>query len=126
MILTIDLASADPPYRQIWTQIVIAVVNGSLELDTRLPTIRQLAADLDIAPGTVARAYRELEAAGVIETRGRRGSFVKSPATDDSAVAIQRRAALDDAVRSCVEEGQRIGASPAEIVAALARALTAG
>lgn len=45
-------------------------------MGTRLPTVRSLARTLGLAPGTVARAYRELEAAGVVETRGRAGTVV--------------------------------------------------
>jgi regulatory GntR family protein len=54
-------------------QIATMTATGVLEVGARLPTIRQLAKDLGVAGGTVARAYRELEADGVIETRGRHG-----------------------------------------------------
>ena len=47
-------------------------------MGARLPTIRSLAADLGLAVNTVARTYRELEDAGLIETRGRAGSFVSA------------------------------------------------
>lgn len=76
MLLSIDPESSVPPYEQICTQIIELVRNERLPAGCKLPTVRQLAAELGIAPNTVARSYRELEAAGVIETRGRRGSFV--------------------------------------------------
>ena len=69
---------AVPPYEQVRTQVASQVADGTLPAGTRLPTVRQLAADLGLAVNTVARAYRELEADGVIVTEGRRGTFVRS------------------------------------------------
>lgn len=77
-MITIDPSSATPPFEQLRTQIIDAVATGTLPVGERLPTVRKLAADLELAPGTVARAYRELEAAGVIETRGRNGTFIRA------------------------------------------------
>ena len=58
---------------------------GELTPGTKLPTVRALAADLGLATNTVARAYRELEALGVIETRGRAGSVVTGGGVDRAA-----------------------------------------
>lgn len=85
MILAVDTASRVPPYEQLRAQIASLVSDGSLLPGTRLATVRQMAADLGLAPNTVARAYRELEADGVIETRGRRGTFVRSTRTPSPA-----------------------------------------
>ena len=74
--ISVDLGSAVPPYEQIRTQISSLIAVGSLASGTRLPTVRSLAADLGIAAGTVARAYKELEQAGLIETRRRNGTLV--------------------------------------------------
>ncbi|NAZ82276.1 GntR family transcriptional regulator [Kineococcus sp. R8] len=74
--LVVDASSATPPYEQLKGRIVAGVRSGELPAGSRLPTVRSLADDLGIAPNTVARAYRELEADGFIETRGRNGSFV--------------------------------------------------
>ena len=74
MIVSVDLDSPLPPYEQIRAQITTMAASGVLPPGSRLPAIRQLAADLGLATGTVARAYRELEAAGVIITRGRHGT----------------------------------------------------
>jgi GntR family transcriptional regulator len=76
VILRVDPATPVPPYEQIRTQISTMAATGTLRPGTRLPAIRQLAADLGLAGGTVARAYRELESDGVIVTRGRHGTFV--------------------------------------------------
>jgi DNA-binding transcriptional regulator YhcF (GntR family) len=75
-LLTVDPASAVPPFEQLRVQLLAQMQAGALVAGTRLPTVRQLASDLGLAPGTVARAYKELEAAGAIETRGRGGTFV--------------------------------------------------
>ena len=79
MILEIDPASAVPPYEQLRQQLTALVLGGTLTRGARLPAIRQLANDLGIAGGTVARAYRELEADGVVTTHGRHGTVIAGP-----------------------------------------------
>lgn len=76
MTFAIDSAAPEPPFEQLRAQVVVGALDGSLPAGTKLPTVRALADELGLAPNTVARAYRELEIAGVIETRGRSGSFV--------------------------------------------------
>ena len=96
-LLRLDPESAIPPYEQLRTQVAAMTVTGELEPGQKLPTVRQLAADLGLAPNTVARAYRELEADGVISTQGRRGTFVSSAALDEpdgTAVGAARKAAV--------------------------------
>jgi len=95
MMLAVDPSIPLPVYEQIREQIVRMVTSGTLHAGHRLPTIRQLAIDLGIAKGTVARAYDLLESESVIETRGRQGSFVvNSPqATPADRAAVLARAA---------------------------------
>ncbi|MBD8080557.1 GntR family transcriptional regulator [Cellulosimicrobium arenosum] len=93
----IDLASGVPPYEQIRAQVVAHVASGRLAVGDRLPTIRALASDLGLAPGTVARAYRELEAAGAVTTRRRAGTVVSDGATAADVVA---RHAANELVRT--------------------------
>jgi DNA-binding transcriptional regulator YhcF (GntR family) len=81
--MTIDSESATAPFEQVRTQIASAVADGQLSAGTKLPTVRQLSADLGLAANTVARAYRELEADAVIATHGRRGTFVRSEVLDE-------------------------------------------
>jgi len=81
--MTIDSESATAPFEQVRTQIASAVAAGQLSAGTKLPTVRQLSADLGLAANTVARAYRELEADAVIATHGRRGTFVRSEVLDE-------------------------------------------
>lgn len=78
MLIRIDPDAATPPYEQIRVQVADQARSGTLPAGTRLPTVRRLADDLGVAPGTVARAYRELETDRVIETRGRHGTFVSA------------------------------------------------
>ena len=81
MLIRVDAAAATPPYEQVRAQIAALVRSGSLPVGARLPTVRKLAENLGLAVNTVARSYKELEADGVIETRGRHGTFVAA-ATD--------------------------------------------
>jgi len=83
VLITSD--SAVPPFEQLRTQLAARVAAGELAPGYRLPTVRQLASDLGLAANTVARAYRELEADGLISTHGRRGTFVRSAVLDDLA-----------------------------------------
>jgi DNA-binding transcriptional regulator YhcF (GntR family) len=77
-MIVIDAASPVPPYEQLRAQFAAQIRAGTLAVGTRLPTIRHLASDLGLAVNTVGRSYRELEEAGLIETRGRGGSFVSA------------------------------------------------
>ena len=79
MILSIDPSQPLPVYEQMREQIARMIVAGTLAPGSRLPTIRQLAADLGLAKGTVARAYELLEAEAAVEMRGRHGTFVLAP-----------------------------------------------
>ena len=66
-----------PPYAQVRRRLVEARHTGELESGTRIPPVRKLAAALGLAINTVAKAYKELEASGVIETKGRAGSYIR-------------------------------------------------
>jgi len=76
MRIAVDLDSTTAQYEQIRAQVVALITAGALHEGDRLPTVRTLAADLGIAAGTVARAYRELESAGQVTTRRRVGTVV--------------------------------------------------
>lgn len=89
--LDIDADSSVPPYEQVRSQLAAQIVDGRIVVGTRLPPVRRLAVQLDLAANTVARAYRELEEAGLVETRGRGGTVVTS--AGDSARATVQRAA---------------------------------
>jgi DNA-binding transcriptional regulator YhcF (GntR family) len=87
----VDAASPEPPFEQLRRQVAAAAADGTLAPGHRLPTVRALADELGLAANTVAKAYRALEADGVVETHGRRGTLVAAPRLDDAdAVAAAR------------------------------------
>jgi GntR family transcriptional regulator len=100
MDITVDLASPTPPYEQIRAQIAAAIDSGQLDEGTRLPSMRALAADLGVATGTVARAYRELEGAGLVASRRRLGTVVTAPSMPVAASSDVRQAAAELASRA--------------------------
>lgn len=120
--MRLSIASADPrpPYVQVRAQIQAAVLTGALPDQTQLPPVRQLAADLGLAVGTVARAYKELEAAGVVRTARGAGTRVIAPArrhTDE----VQEQARLDAA--ALVDRLRRLGLSDEAVVESVLAAL---
>lgn len=105
LTLTVDAASSTAPFEQLRVQAVAQITDGSVLAGTKLPTVRGLADLLGLAPNTVAKAYRALEADGFIETRGRNGTFVsaRGDAADQQAqlaaqafVARTRALGIDD------------------------------
>jgi DNA-binding transcriptional regulator YhcF (GntR family) len=90
--LSIDPDASAPPFEQLRRQVTDAVAEGALAPGTRMPTVRALAAEIDLAVNTVAKAYRALEADHVIEGRGRAGTFVSS--TGDVVTREAQAAAL--------------------------------
>lgn len=76
MRFSLDADSPVAPYQQICDQVVAGVRSGALATGIRLPTVRGLAAELGLAVNTVAKAYKQLEAEGHVETRGRAGTVV--------------------------------------------------
>ena len=74
--IVVDPGNGVAPWRQVRDQLMQLVRTGALPVGSRLPAIRQLAGDLGLAAGTVARVYRELETAGVLRTARRAGTVV--------------------------------------------------
>ncbi len=89
--LGVDAQSATPIFEQLRLGVIEAVRDGRLPAGSRLPTVRELAGELGLAVNTVARTYRELETAGVVETRGRQGSFIARRDPTDAAMAAAAR-----------------------------------
>lgn len=112
MMLQIDPTDPAPPYEQLMDQIEALVDAGQLQPGDRVPTVRRLAGDLGIAPGTVARAYRELEQRGLLEGRGRAGTFI---AADD----VNR--AAHAAAHAYVARVRALGLTGAEAVSYIQR-----
>lgn len=118
MEITLDPDSPVPPFEQVRAQIAEQARSGVLPVGTKLPTVRALAAELGLAVNTVARAYRELEADAVVETRGRHGTFVA--AVGDTA---HREAA--DSAGEYARRVRRLGLRHEEALAAVVIALDA-
>jgi GntR family transcriptional regulator len=122
-MIEIDPGSAVPPYEQIRARITGLIAGGGLPAGTRLPPIRQLAGDLGIAPGTVARAYRELETAGLVATRGRHGTRVTDTAGQQPATANGAHTAhLDEAAATFAAAASRTGSNLEQSLDAVRRA----
>ena len=113
IVATINAESAVPPFEQLRTQLGAAIRAGLLGDGTRLPPIRQLAGDLSLAPNTVARAYRELEDAGLVEGRGRRGTIVTS--APDAGPSSR----LVDAAQFYLAHAHRLGLTAEEAASVL-------
>ncbi|WKV74848.1 GntR family transcriptional regulator [Streptomyces sp. PCS3-D2] len=117
--ITIDgSAGSAAPYEQLRAQIAARARSGKLPAGFKLPTVRGLAEDLGLAANTVAKAYRALEADGVIETRGRNGTFVAA-----AGEGAAREAA--SAAQAFAERVHRLGLTEAEAVSAATEALRA-
>ncbi|MFJ4075512.1 regulatory GntR family protein [Curtobacterium sp. PhB142] len=87
-MITLSADDPTPPFEQVRKQLADAIRSGELTAHERLPSIRQLAGDLRVAPGTVARAYQQLEADGLIATGRGRGTTVReTQAVSDAVVA---------------------------------------
>jgi GntR family transcriptional regulator len=87
----LDLASGVPVYRQIMDHVMAGVAAGTLATGDQLPTVRQLAVDLEINPNTVVRAYKELEIRGLLETHHGTGTFIGSNKVKRSDVDRRRQ-----------------------------------
>jgi GntR family transcriptional regulator len=109
--------SGEPVAHQIVENLWLAVVDGSLETGERLPTVRQMAIALGVSPGTVERAYEQLEKRGVLATRRGEGTFVSLVLpSEDERLRHQRLAAL---CRDTVERSRALGFSLDELLDAL-------
>ncbi len=115
--LVIDKRSPFSIQRQLATQLVYLIRSGSLRPGEQLPTVRQLAGYLRINHNTVALAYRELEAQGLLRVEQGRGTFVTEAG---AAAGPDRHAALVAAVRDAFERCRALGASAEEFLDAAA------
>ena len=117
-MLAVDHASAVPPFEQVRVQLAAQIADGALRAGTKLPTVRQLADDLGLAVNTVARTYRELEAAGLVETRGRGGTVV-------TAGGDKNRERVLAAAQQYVALARELGVSADEALGLVSAAITA-
>lgn len=118
MTLKIHIDDSAAPYEQVRAQISEQARSGVLPVGYRLPTVRGLAESLGLAANTVAKAYRALETDGVIETRGRNGTFVAAAGS-----AAERE--LASAAQTYAERVRRLGLDEEAGLAAVRDALRA-
>jgi GntR family transcriptional regulator len=116
MIFRLDSSSGVPFYRQIIDQVLLAVADGRLRAGTQLPTVRQLAVDLSVNLNTIAKAYREMEIRGIVQTQQGTGTFI---AARSGAKTRERRKALQDLVDRVIANGEALGIPMEDLVEAL-------
>ena len=110
---------SEAPYAELKARLLERMRSGDLPAGAKLPTVRALADELGLAPNTLARAYKELEQAGAVETRGRNGTFVAL-----SADATTR--AAQEAAAAYVARVSSLGIPDADALAYVKAALPAG
>ena len=119
MQIHISAGDGVPIYQQIVNQVKYLIASGRLEPGEEMPPIRVLAERLLVNPNTVARAYRELESAGVVEKRRTAGTYVS-----DSGSPLARRERLKiiaERVDALLAEARQLGIGVDELIALIAR-----
>ena len=110
--VTVDVLDPTPPYEQLRRQLADLIGSGVLSPGDRLPPVRQLAADLGLAAGTVARTYRELEQSGYV--RSRRGGGTRVAPAPPTTATPQR--ALEEAAAAYLDRARVLGIPADEAV----------
>ena len=116
--VTVDVLDPTPPYEQLRRQLADLIGSGVLAPGDRLPPVRQLAVDLGLAAGTIARTYRELEQAGYVRSRRGGGTRV-APAPPANATPER---ALEEAASAYLARARVLGASAEAALEAVRRA----
>lgn len=124
MQITIDIESPEPLFAQLIAQIKQAVQKGKKKPGDPLPSIRQLANDLNLNSKTVAKAYRLLERDCVIQTRGYRGTYVHPDASENSLVDLNEL--VTEKLESTISVLKDSGATDSEIRVAFAAIMHRG
>src|ERR1700728_3021006 len=120
--LKLDLRSGVPVYRQIIDQVRGGMASGALGVGDQLPTVRQLAVDLAINPNTVARAYRELELGGLLDTHQGTGSFISAQKIRRPDAERERQ--LTQIVGDCVSRAGAMGFSIDDVIEQLRKSVS--
>ncbi len=89
LTLHLDPSARTPLYRQLAEQLSASILDGTLAAGSRLPSVREMAIEQRVNPNTVARAYREIDLAGLVNTQAGRGVFVTEAVTGDPEKAAR-------------------------------------
>ena len=116
--IQVDYHSGVPVYKQVISAITGAVQAGDLADGDKLPSIRELSAQLGINPNTVAKVYRELELTGIIESRAGSGSFVL-PQEEETLSVEEKKSLLKNLLGNLLQEAHRYRISEQEVLSFL-------
>jgi GntR family transcriptional regulator len=116
---SLDPKSGVPYYKQIITQVELAIADGRLVTGNQLPTVRSLAVDLQINPNTVARAYNELEIRGIVNTQQGTGTFISDK--EITLSEVEREQILDEMILNFVSKARSYGFDFEELIDAIRR-----
>ncbi len=116
-LFRLDSSSGVPFYRQIIDQVLLAVADGRLKVGTQLPTVRQLAVDLSVNLNTVAKAYREMEIRGIVQTQQGTGTFIA--ARTGGGRSREKRKAVSDLLDRFIASAEALGIPIEDLVEAL-------
>ena len=115
MKFDVDLTTHVPIYLQLMEQVKHAISSGELEPGDQLPTVRQLAADLQVNFNTIARAYRMLDEEGIISTQHGRGTFILAPASKRASEKL-RRQDLEALTQHYLEQAGKLGFASEDVL----------
>jgi GntR family transcriptional regulator len=113
MLFSIQPDGAVPIYEQIAAQVIYGVAAGVLEAGALIPSVRELAEQLLVHPNTVARAFQELERAGVVTAR--RGIGMEVTAGAPAACQAKRRDLVQTRIRQALREAAASALGPEEV-----------
>lgn len=113
MFRQLDARSPIPLYVQIADRLRIAVATGEMRSGMPLPSVRQLSSQLRVNPSTVVQAYRELERAGVVDSRRGAGTYVRDVSETRRESDRQREARK--LVLRMLQDAASVGVTPEEI-----------
>ena len=117
MLIKIDAINGVPVYLQIAKEVKHSIAVGSLRPGEQLPSVREVALQITVNPNTVAKAYRELEAQGIVETRRGTGTFVTEKVVD--ITHTERREIVSELMDRAIDEARHLQISEDEMASLL-------
>lgn len=106
MLLRIDSTNGVPLYLQIAKEVKHSIAIGSLKPGEQIPSVREIALQITVNPNTVAKAYRELEARGIVETRRGTGTFVSEKIID--VTQGERQKIISELIDRAIDEARHL------------------